>query len=142
MSDNNTTWGDPTPSPDDFFGADPGNASTGANGSDGGSSTYAQYASPGDLFSNVGESDLTSTGLNGSEPVSPPRDGSSAEVTSPFGILEGSNAPQVSGSTSTSKDSLSGLFSLGNVTETGIGSGDVSSSHTSAADQAARWETL
>lgn len=141
MSDN-TTAGDPTPSPDDFFGADPGNASTGANGSDGGGSTYSQYASPGDLFSNVTGNDLTSTGLNGSEPVSPPRDGSSAEVTSPFGILEGSNAPQVSGSTSTSKDSLSGLFSLGNVTSTGAGEGEAGSSHTSAADQASRWETL
>lgn len=137
MSDN-TTAGDPTPSPDDFFGADPGNASTGAHGSDGGSSTYAQYSNAGDLFSNVGESDLTSTGLNGSEPQSPPRDGSSATVTNGgySGIPDGTRT----GSTSTSKDSLAGLFNLGNNISTGAGEGSPGSSHTSAADQASRWK--
>ena len=112
--------------------------STGAPGSAAGS-TYGAYS---DALG-VDDGDVAHTGASGSDGPTPPRDGSSASVTSPFAILDGTDAPDVSGSTSTSKNSLSAPFGAGsNPAGTGAGDGSAASSHTSPADQSSPWEKL
>lgn len=123
----------------DLFGFSGDYSSTGLDGGDSqGEGTYGQYRDgriPGAAVDNV-----ASTGApEGHGGPVPPADGGSVSATSVFGHLAGNNAPDISGTSSTSKDSLTEPFTHQNVTDTGAGHGSAGSSHTSPADQSSPW---